>query len=167
MEEEETSLTSLNPQACFKPAHWKLWRSPGFWGSPSREKCWKAWEGGLSILQSLRAISGHLAVSRFRKHRCFYMSFRSQSRRAQSIQFLPIHLCSFRLQFQFWLLEHVYLKALPPLLSFGDEELLATVTPMPLSADLLCSWRVGWQKVIGAWTCVSLYTRKKKICHLV
>lgn len=91
------------------------------------------------------------------------MSFRLQSRRAQSIQFLPIHLCSFRLQFQFWLLEHVYLKALPPLLSSGDEELLATVTPMPLSADLLCSWRVGWQKVIGAWTCVSLYTRKKNL----
>lgn len=120
------------------------------------------------VLEGLRKESffselypGNLVVPRFPKHRCFCVSSRSHSRWAQSIQFLPITvLLSFSLSA---LTPGAYLfESDPPLLCSGSRELLATVTPMPLSADLLCSWRVSWQKVIGAWTYVSLCTRKKK-----
>jgi hypothetical protein len=47
-------------------------------------------------------------------------------------------------------------------LSPGDKNLWATVTPMPLSPDLPCSGKVGWQKVIGAWTWMSFCQRGKK-----
>ena len=81
---------------------------------------------------------------------------------AQGLQFLPvICFCPF-LQFQLWRPERIDFKVFPPLLLLGGKKLLATVVPSPLSAHLPGCWRGGWQKLIGAWTCVSLCTREKK-----